>query len=190
MYEPSAERVTAINEAASDAANPLEAHYDASKEVRAKGAAFYAFSKDEETRRKQMEELKASRTETEQTRKETGAVDAKSGETEGMRAGMDDDEKEEEDEGDYEEDYEEVVMPRSKANGKRKADSEERSESVETKRRKSGTNGPSEEDNDDPFALLERNFGSTASKKDAGQSDADRFLAELERDVLGSKAKR
>jgi len=67
--------------------NPLGVHYDASKEVRAKGAGFYQFSGDEETRKAQMEELKASREETERVRQELGAEDVKFGEVEGMRAG-------------------------------------------------------------------------------------------------------
>ncbi|KAF7970840.1 hypothetical protein HWV62_22796 [Athelia sp. TMB] len=51
IYEPSAERVAAVNEALSEANNPLGVHYDASAEVRAKGAGFYQFSGDEDTRR-------------------------------------------------------------------------------------------------------------------------------------------
>lgn len=52
---------------------PQDQHYDASKENRAKGAGFYQFSGDEEARRKQMEELKAARVETEERRKTVGA---------------------------------------------------------------------------------------------------------------------
>ena len=50
-------------------------HYDASREVRAKGAGFYQFSGDEETRKAQMAELKASRDETTKTRQGLGAED-------------------------------------------------------------------------------------------------------------------
>jgi hypothetical protein len=39
-------------------------HYDADAEVRNRGTGFYAFSRDEETRKKQMEELKGARVET------------------------------------------------------------------------------------------------------------------------------
>jgi hypothetical protein len=62
--------VEAINEAAKEV-DPT-AHYDDTQEVRAKGAGFYRFSGDEETRQKQLEELKKLRTETEQTREELG----------------------------------------------------------------------------------------------------------------------
>lgn len=196
MYEPSIERVAAITEAASDAANPLETHYDANKEVRAKGAAFYSFSADEETRRKQMEELKASRVETEQTRKETGAVEVRPGEIEGMRV---DDDKEE--------DGADVLL-KSRAIEKRKREIEERRKLVEAKRRKMGTNVPSlvdatrpetapSDEGSDPFAKLEQGSATNAPRKivlskkdDAEQSEADKFLADLERDMLGSKAKR
>ncbi|GFF76923.1 hypothetical protein IFM62136_09443 [Aspergillus lentulus] len=47
---------------------PEETHYDADAEVRNRGTAFYAFAKDEETRRKQMEELMSAREETQRER--------------------------------------------------------------------------------------------------------------------------
>ncbi|KAL4926277.1 CCDC174 family protein [Aspergillus undulatus] len=47
---------------------PDEVHYDAEGEVRNRGTGFYAFSKDEETRKKQMEELLSARVETEKER--------------------------------------------------------------------------------------------------------------------------
>ncbi|MCJ1228508.1 hypothetical protein MMC12_005169 [Toensbergia leucococca] len=49
---------------------PDEVHYDASKEVRTKGVGFYAFSKDKEGRRKEMEALGRERRETERGRLE------------------------------------------------------------------------------------------------------------------------
>lgn len=49
---------------------PEEAHYDASKEVRSKGVGFYAFSKDAEGRRREMNELKKERDETEREKKD------------------------------------------------------------------------------------------------------------------------
>jgi len=67
--------------------NPLNIHYDASKEVRAKGAGFYQFSADEETRQRQMEELKNAREEIGKTRAGFGAVDLRPGEVEGMQVG-------------------------------------------------------------------------------------------------------
>ncbi|RHZ66884.1 CCDC174 family protein [Aspergillus thermomutatus] len=47
---------------------PGETHYDADAEVRNRGTGFYAFAKDEETRRKQMEELMSAREETQRER--------------------------------------------------------------------------------------------------------------------------
>ncbi|KAF7157888.1 hypothetical protein CNMCM5623_002322 [Aspergillus felis] len=47
---------------------PEATHYDADAEVRNRGTAFYAFAKDEETRRKQMEELMSARDETQRER--------------------------------------------------------------------------------------------------------------------------
>ncbi|KAL4992135.1 hypothetical protein BDW68DRAFT_197374 [Aspergillus falconensis] len=47
---------------------PEEVHYDADAEVRNRGTGFYAFSKDGEVRKKQMEELLNARVETEKER--------------------------------------------------------------------------------------------------------------------------
>lgn len=47
---------------------PAEMHYDAEAEVRSRGTGFYAFSRDAETRRKEMEELERVRKETEKER--------------------------------------------------------------------------------------------------------------------------
>lgn len=49
---------------------PEETHYDPDREVRTRGTGFYAFSKDEETRRRQMEELMHVREETQRERDE------------------------------------------------------------------------------------------------------------------------
>ena len=49
---------------------PEEVHYDASKEVRSKGVGFYAFSRDSEGRRKEMEALEREREGTERGRRE------------------------------------------------------------------------------------------------------------------------
>ena len=62
-------------------------HYDASREVRAKGAGFYQFSGDEETRKAQMAELKASRDETTKMRQGLGAEDIMPRQEEWMTAG-------------------------------------------------------------------------------------------------------
>jgi hypothetical protein len=49
---------------------PEAAHYDATAEIRNRGTGFYAFSKDEETRMREMEGLKAEREATERVRRE------------------------------------------------------------------------------------------------------------------------
>lgn len=60
-------------------AQPLVDHFDSSKEVRTKGAGFYQFSLDEEVRKKQMEELKGAREETERRREEGAASEGHGG---------------------------------------------------------------------------------------------------------------
>lgn len=199
IYTPSAERVEAIAEAHSEASNPLGVHYDASAEVRAKGAGFYQFSADEETRKREMEELKEAREETERTRMEAGAIDVRPGETEGMRGEL---------EGDG--------AGKSKAMEKRKRELEERRKMLDAKRRKvtkgdtvlpksmltfeAQSGGVEDHKHDvslpnvssssparrpaDPFAVLEtkveENGGNTVSNA------ADDFLAQLEKDILSS----
>ncbi|KAF2769680.1 hypothetical protein EJ03DRAFT_336139 [Teratosphaeria nubilosa] len=49
---------------------PPEQHFDASREIRTKGTAFYHFSEDAEERKRQMEGLEAERRETERKRRE------------------------------------------------------------------------------------------------------------------------
>ncbi|KAH8100075.1 hypothetical protein BXZ70DRAFT_202323 [Cristinia sonorae] len=186
VYEPSKERVEAIRTEFAEENNPLNIHYDASSEVRAKGAGFYQFSGDEETRRKQMEELKRAREETEQTRAALGATDLGPGEVEGMDAAA-------------------TGLKKSRAMEKRKRELEERRKLLDAKRRKK--NAPSFEPKEetkstvlseppvsalptalasDPFALLEAQ--STSAKVKASPSlevkAADDFLAALERDIL------
>jgi hypothetical protein len=55
---------------------PEFAHYDADAEVRNRGTGFYAFSQDEEERKKQMEELKKAREETQRRREKLAAREA------------------------------------------------------------------------------------------------------------------
>jgi len=71
-YEPSAERLQAINTALEESLKDPVQHYDASKENRAKAAGFYQFSGDEETRRREMEELKTARDQTMDERQNLG----------------------------------------------------------------------------------------------------------------------
>ncbi|KAG5354103.1 hypothetical protein C0989_007463 [Termitomyces sp. Mn162] len=192
IYEPSAERVAEITAKFAEENNPLNNHYDASRENRAKGAAFYQFSGDEETRRKQMEELKAAREETGQMRQELGAMDVRPGEIEGMQDASD--------------------GGRSRAMEKRKRELEERRKLLDAKRRK--VNGGTDSDSPalqplsesasmgstsvvpssspalaplDPLAALEAKtkLGRDKSKAKAiPASDADGFLAQLEHDLL------
>lgn len=49
---------------------PEMKHYEADKEFRIKGVGFYSFSKDEETREREMEALERERVETERVRRE------------------------------------------------------------------------------------------------------------------------
>ncbi|PYH45442.1 CCDC174 family protein, partial [Aspergillus saccharolyticus JOP 1030-1] len=64
---------------------PEETHYDADAEVRNRGTGFYAFAKDEDTRRKQMEELRAAREETQREREEKSQKRAKREEARNQR---------------------------------------------------------------------------------------------------------
>ncbi|KAI6096485.1 hypothetical protein EDD16DRAFT_1500199, partial [Pisolithus croceorrhizus] len=181
VYEPSAKRIKAVEEELAEARKEPEMHYDATKEVRAKGAAFYQFSADEDTRRQQMEELRSAREETKKTREEIGAVDVTPGEVEGMRA-------------------EDSSSSGSRALEKRKRDIETRRALLEAKRKKLKTDGevPSSQSKStshtpvtipskDPFAALERqvpNSPPPQSKQATMTSDADAFLAQLEQEVL------
>lgn len=189
VYEPSAERIKAVQDELAEEDNPLSSHYDASKEVRAKGAAFYQFSGDEETRQKQMEELRAVREDTKKTREELGAMDIRPGEMEGMR--------------------EESGQSTSRALEKRKREIEERRAILEAKRRKTKVapegdgNGVTEQASssatppvtfvaNDAFAALEKKVVPSTSRTSeiletrstkGGYSDADAFLAQLEQDM-------
>ncbi|TFK47864.1 hypothetical protein OE88DRAFT_1636114 [Heliocybe sulcata] len=204
IYEPSQERIAQIESTLSEESNPLNIHYDASAEVRAKGAAFYQFSGDEETRQRQMDELRQARDETARVRREAGAVDVPAGEVEGMR---------------------EVEGGRSRAMEKRKREIEERRKAVEAKRRKvkggaadigvqegaasvvlsmgdaAGSDSPPPKahvsmavQESDPFAAVEAYYVSPRRKgKGEGMpkpesaapvNPADDFLAQLEMDML------
>jgi hypothetical protein len=182
--------VAAIEAELAEANKPLNEHYDATREVRAKGAGFYQFSGDAETRARQMEEFAAARKTTEQTRKERGAVDLRPGEVEGMLG--------EEEEG--------GEIGKSRAMEKRKRDIEERRKALDSKRRKvkglaasedaAGTPTPPARSDarqssspfpavQGPFAALEAQASAsrTTSKVQTGMSQADEFLAQLERDM-------
>lgn len=203
VYEPSEERIAEVGRKFSEENNPLNLHYDASKEVRTKGAGFYQFSADEVTRRKQMEELKAARDGTATTRQELGAEDIKPGE-EGMAAdGV-----------------------KSRAMEKRKRELEERRKLIEAKRKKPRVAAPSDETTalpavpspspkgdlrpilsesptavgnsraaatQDPFALLEARATDPRRKKKNKDNpthdipnETDTFLSKLEQEFLAS----
>ena len=183
IYTPSEERIAEISKEYADT-NPLNVHYDASKEVRAKGAGFYQFSADEETRKKQMEELKNVREETEKTRKDLGAVDILPGELEGMREGP----------------------TKSGAMEKRKREIEERRRLLEEKKKKRKISPSAESGNiarvqaetrttslpeADPFAVLESIAAPKpapfAKKSQATSDAAGVFLAQLQQEFLSAK---
>ncbi|KAF9048717.1 hypothetical protein BJ165DRAFT_1342748 [Panaeolus papilionaceus] len=206
VYQPSEERLASIAKAEAESFKPLNVHYDASKEVRSKGAGFYQFSGDEETRRAQMEEMKAAREETARTRQEIGAEDVKPGDVEGMREGGSS-----------------SSTAQSKAAEKRKREIEERRKMIEAKRRKLDPNfkeapgnqgtatsapspangsgadsrGPPEKVSNpkptivDPFAALDTQQVSVGGQKQTKPKalEADSFLAELERDFIGTQTK-
>lgn len=118
MYEPTAARVAQIQEDLAAATGPQNVHYDAVREVRARGAGFYQFSGDVEERTRQMDALRVGREETVRARGKAGAQDIQPGEVEGFKPA--------EDEG----------ARKSRAMEKRKREIEERRKAVEAKRRK------------------------------------------------------
>ncbi|GJE96609.1 hypothetical protein PsYK624_128080 [Phanerochaete sordida] len=208
-YQPSEEKLKEIEESLLEENNPLNIHYDASRENRAKGAAFYQFSGDEETRKKQMEELLRAREETEKNRQEAGALDVRPGEVEGLAttegpAGP-------------------APPQKSRAQEKRKREIEERRRLLEAKRRKKASTantpepsgdfetpvfsmpmdddepGPPPPDkparkvasaSSDPFAALEARAASDKGKAQQpakAVQDADAFLASLEQDMISKR---
>ncbi|CDO72466.1 hypothetical protein BN946_scf184980.g7 [Trametes cinnabarina] len=189
-FEPSQDRVEKIRAQFAEENNPLNIHYDATREVRAKGAGFYQFSADEETRRKQMEELRKAREETERTRAETRAEDLRPGEIEGLNVGAED-----------------TAGPfKSRAMEKRKREIEERRKLLEAKRRKIASPKEPKEDttprltgsepaktppaSSDSFAILEaqsKEPKSQAKAVDPTLDPADAFLAQLEHDIIAGK---
>jgi hypothetical protein len=182
--------------------NPLNVHFDSNRENRAKGAGFYQFSADEETRKAQMEELKTARMETEKARQEAGATDVRPGEVEGMRDG----------EGGSK------ATGASRAMDKRKRELEERRKLIEAKRRKvqpkvdeqpatSSTHAtttkvehiqPGPVEAIDPFAILEAAMSTsravTSESKEKTKAppanEADDFLSRLEEEFMASKGKK
>ncbi|KAF8588885.1 hypothetical protein K439DRAFT_1334318 [Ramaria rubella] len=163
-YEPSAEKIAAVEAAAQEDANPAT-HYDATGEVRPRGAGFYQFSKDEETRQKQMEDLKRSRTETEKVREETGAAAGKE-----VRPGLEKRKRE------IEERRKAIEAKRRKV---KDTSNMPDGEPVMQTAGKSVTASTSESSN-----------GKRAKKSNtqAHAQSADEFLAALERDIIEARA--
>lgn len=169
--------------------------------MRAKGAAFYSFSKNEEERAREMEELRSARVETEKTRRETGATDVRPGEGSGIVDGVGADGE---------------VMgsaSNSRAMEKRKKELEERRSLIEAKRKKMkeakskvvGEEPPTtttkldtkanEEGQLDPFSMVEKTQRKDDTKPEKGKSRwdekrtpkdiaADAFLAQLENELV------
>jgi hypothetical protein len=179
--------VAKIEEAYAEATKDPTTHYDASKENRATGAGFYQFSADEETRARQMEELKRSREETEKARQEAGIVNgaASSGEDAVPTSAEGKDKVDEASTG---------PAPKITGRGidKRKRDLEERRKAIQAKRRK--TNVASAASNSIPASELPDSSVAQpttsrppikgALEANASPSAADDFLAKLEADLL------
>ncbi|KAL1691120.1 hypothetical protein GGG16DRAFT_125198 [Schizophyllum commune] len=187
-YHPTEERVSQIEKEFAEQTK-VEGHYDARGENRARGAAFYAFSQDEEERKRQMEELRAARDETRTVRQEVGAEEPAVGEVVGMRLG-------EEVVGDAKgkgKAKEVAGTGMSKALEKRKREREERQRMLEAKRRKlrgepepspapappPAVSHPQKSAPADPFAALE------AKERSSKRDEADAFLATLEEELRG-----
>ncbi|KAH9902782.1 hypothetical protein C8Q73DRAFT_634712 [Cubamyces lactineus] len=195
VYQQSEERAEEIKRRLAEESKPPTIHYDASREVRAKGAGFYQFSADEETRRKQMEELRKAREETQKTRAETGAEDVRPGEVEGLNSGAEAN----------------TTSTKSRAMEKRKREIEERRKLLEAKRRKvtakEGTPAasaspapdsgrstplPAVAQPTDPFVALEARSLDTKGETKMAETPvnpADAFLAQLEQDIMKGKSR-
>ena len=170
-------------------------HFDSSRDVREMGPANYRFAEDEELRKQQQDALRGMTRETAEARRETGAVDVRPGEVEGMQAA------------------EPFVPGTSRAQAKRRRELEERSRLLaERKRRKKGgdeaeapkdtppppppkvaeTSAVSAAAPIDPFAALEAqtktNQGSS-SRRHTPPNAADAFLAQLEHDIMKGKGR-
>jgi len=157
-YEPSEDRVREIEEKLVADTAPPTTHFDASRDNRARGAAFYQFSADEEVRQKQMEDLQKAREETKQHRAE-------------LEEEFNEDRKSNDD----------PSKPREKpmlsGHGieKRKREIEERRKAIEAKRRKKD-GGTSQAVRNEPSLSQE----SLSPERSA----ADNFLAILEADLM------
>lgn len=168
-FEQSAEKVAAVEAAIKEDANPAT-HYDATREVRPHGAGFYQFSKDEETRQKQMEELRRSRTETGQARKESGAAIGRE-----VRPGMEKRKRE------IEQRRKAIEAKRRKVQDSSKTPPND-SAIITADTGKMGGTTPTHQN---PKPKTKERF----SQPQTAPQSADEFLAALERDIIAAKAK-
>ena len=76
VYVPTAEEMEKRRAQLGEPAGALNIHYNADGEIRDRGAAAYKFSKEEEHRQKEMNELLARRETTKRMRSRNNAVDA------------------------------------------------------------------------------------------------------------------
>ncbi|RPD61080.1 hypothetical protein L226DRAFT_486174 [Lentinus tigrinus ALCF2SS1-7] len=181
---PTEERKQEVEERFAEENNPIETHFDSTREVRDFGAAHYKFSKNEEIRKAQMKSLAEINQETQQGRALHNAPDVPAGSVVGMQG--------------------EPESAKSRAVEKRKRLLEERNKQLEAKRKKRKAQeeptvpqdapvaGPSNASpppatpaNNDPFAALEaqaKNKSTQTLKQEANA--ADDFLAKLEQEVL------
>ncbi|KAI0710006.1 hypothetical protein C8Q76DRAFT_798774 [Earliella scabrosa] len=188
-YEPDADRQRAIKEKFAEDEN-TNTHYDATREVRTKGAAYYQFSPDESTRGQQQKNIAEIHGEARQIREELKAKDER---VEGMQA-----------------EESNAASAKSLAMAKRKRDLEERRKAVEAKRRKKGKEDDSANKSaspapmpgsadrtgvppppsSDPFAMLESQNRNTQSELgNPLLQAADELLAQVEQQMLKGKAR-
>ncbi|KIK63104.1 hypothetical protein GYMLUDRAFT_41417 [Collybiopsis luxurians FD-317 M1] len=181
-YQPSDERVSKIEKEYSEENRPLNVHYDATGENREQGAARYNLSSNEEARRLERADLDARRAETKAQREASGAVDVRVGEIEGMQTPS----------------SSAVSLERSRAMEKRKRDLEERRKALEAKRKKPRiAEGPqSEASTDSAISKIDSTpvFSQPPPLPAKGKtkpptSEADDFLADLEKEMLSKKGR-
>lgn len=183
VFIPDEDRVAQIEADYVEASKDPTKHYDASRENRTAGAGFYQFSADEETRARQMEELKKAREETEQGRRDAATEEGVQGNGK---------------------DAEPVSKITGRGMDKRKRELEERRKALDAKRRKTAlvedvptpkgaspqTPLPSSKTSSNPslppHSPVLPNLDSRSALREetsAAPNSADDFLARLEADL-------
>ncbi|KAK7454662.1 hypothetical protein VKT23_011415 [Stygiomarasmius scandens] len=192
-YEPTFERVEKITQEYTEENNPLDVHYDPSREVREKGAAFYNLPGNEEERRQKMEELRSERMKTKDIRRETGAIDIRPGEVEGMREGESVKKGTKRWNTDREARKEMLAAKRRKMQGIEDANpSSSKSDQAESAICKAVAPSPADI-TADPLASLEASVQRATKRAEiepSSHDDADTFLASLEKDIGFGKRER